>query len=200
MEVKLIPSLRKPNHLEIWAGETLIKTVDNSLFKKKIREITNSSNIHEKLEILEKKIALNYVIFLLSRRAYSSHELKNKMKERLISTASQQYVLSQVSPYLDDEKLLESIVRVEKSKGKGERAIVRKVATRLGLSLQEASRIVESGYCFQDQVDNAITLLKKKPLLQKEKALRFLVGRGYSYSAASQAVRNRHALDSEEME
>ncbi len=198
MEVKIIASEKNRRHLEIWAYETLIKIVDKSLFKKKIKDITDPSNIHEQLEILEKKIALNFAYFLLSRKSYSNHELKKKLTDRLISTASQEYVLNQIATYLNDEELLESIVRVEKGKGKGERAIVGKVATRLGIPYQEAKEVVESRYSFEDQVISATKLLRKKPF-PKEKALRFLLGKGYSYSAASQAFRNQHDLDSEEM-
>lgn len=203
MEVKLIQSDQNQRHLHIMAGDELIKTIDKSLYKKHLTNISHMTNIQEELEILEQKVALNYALFLLSRRSYSTFELKKKLKEKLISRAAIDLTLSKCEGYISDEELILSIIRVEAGRGKGERAIVEKLVKRMGRNREEMAGLVEENYTTESRQAKAIQLLKKKfpgclTYETKAKALRHLVGRGFSYQIASEAVsRSQHELVSE---
>ena len=199
MEVKLVASFKNFRHLEVWYEDKLVATVDKSLFKKKIQLLTATTNIHEQFEILEKKIAYQYAIWLLSRRSYSTWEIKKKLKEKLIRDSSVTYVIEKLSSFLNDEELCLSILRTQSAQGKGERVMIQKISQRLGISWDQAKQAVESVYNEQDQIKKAVFLLQKKARDQG-KALRFLLGRGFPYSIALQAIRNQRDLDSEEMQ
>ncbi len=205
MEVKINPSEENQRHLHIWQGDLYIKKVDKILFKRHLAQIRKMTNIQQEIEILEKKVAYSYLLYLLSRQSYSNHELKKKLSSRLFSSESIAYVLDKASCYICEEELMNSIIRIEVSKGKGERVIVEKLAYRLGLQREEVADMVREKYSSETQERKAIEIVKKKfkgeiDQAKKVKALRFLVSRGFSYQIASIAMlRSQHDLDSEEM-
>ena len=206
MEVKVAQSSQNPRHLDVYIKDEFIKTVDKSLYRRHLKDIHNVRDVKRDLARLERKISLNYTLFLLGRRAYSSYEISKKLKEKLISQASIEESLRKCSHYISDEDVIASIIRVESSKGKGKRAIMNKLSQRLGKKRDELDGWLEA-HCSEDsELERAISIATKKfrKLLtfeEKGKAIRFLVGRGFSYQIAKEALfRSQHVLDSEGME
>ena len=193
MEVKLIESENNPRHLEIWLGDDFLMTIDKRLYRKNLTQIRKMTNIHEDVVILEQKVATNYLLSILARRAYTTYELRKKLKDKLISITSVDYALEKVSSYLSDDDLIESIIRVEISKGKGGRVIEQKVIKRSGKAREVVKDLVAAQYVEEDQLVMAIALVRKKlkgalDYKTRAKVLRFLVGRGFSYQTAQEAL------------
>lgn len=194
-KVKLLPSSKNHHHLEVWDEEKCVKIIDKRLYKKELYKISHDDSVADCWENLEKKVALRYTLFLLNRKAYSSYELKKKLEERLVSKQVVVEVLSIVGDFLNDEALGESIVRVEKRQGKGERIIQHKLTRRLGWSHDVAAQFITAHLSIEEQLAEAKKRLARRfcaPLSMKDKAkaLRYLLQRGYTYDTARMAIKN----------
>lgn len=206
MEVKVAQNSQNPRHLDVYVQEELVKIIDKTLYKRCLRDIRKMKNLEEEFKVLEQRVSLNYTLFLLGRRAYSTFEITKKLKEKLISQSSIDLTLSKCTDYISDEDLIASIIRVESGRGKGKRAIMTKLTQRLGKTRDELEGWLETHYPEDSELERAVALSGKKyrktlSFEEKGKAIRFLVGRGFSYPIAKEALfKSQRDLDNEEME
>lgn len=129
---------------------------------------------------------------ILSRRAYSERELRQKLLQKGFDEDQINEVICYLSErgYLNDTALCGMLVRKYTNCGKyGKRAIMNKILQR-GIP----SDIVQSNIEMHNfrELSNAIQLIEKvfnkesKPF-DKAKTGRFLINRGFSYSTIQQA-------------
>ena len=139
----------------------------------------------------QKKTAMEYAILLLGLRAYSTAELKKKLYAKEYSTAE----ISQVI----QEHYAENLAAAVYARGGGKRKAIQKLRTK-GIDselIKETLAEKEDGNVMTELEAAAGALSRKAsafarepdPRKRREKALRFLAGRGFSAQVAYEALR-----------
>lgn len=141
-----------------------------------------------------KKTAVEYAASLLGVRMYSTAELRRKMYDREYSGAEIRQVIEDFTRkgYLNDALYAESLCSMHTARGDGKRKIAGKLRTK-GIDpeiIEETLRQLDNDLPEEDAAWQAlqkkrITLLREPDeQKRKEKAVRYLAGRGFSASAA----------------
>lgn len=132
---------------------------------------------------MSKYTAIQYIIYLLSRRDYSEQELRQKMiqKSYLENEIEQAIYDAQSNNWQSDERFCESYIRYRSSAGFGAKKIQQELQMK-GVSNKIISQKLDESeidwYNLAQKVFN-----KKKPLhwdlKAKQKMWRFMLGRGF---------------------
>ena len=141
-----------------------------------------------------KKSAPEYAASLLGVRMYSTAELSRKMYDREYSGAEIRQVIGDFTRkgYLNDALYAENLCSMHTARGDGKRKIAGKLRTKgidpeiIAETLRQLDNdLPEEDAAWQALQKKRITLLRE-PDEQKrrEKAIRYLAGRGFSASAA----------------
>ena len=141
-----------------------------------------------------KKTAVEYAATLLGVRMYSTAELRRKMYDKEYSGAEIRQVIEDFTRkgYLNDALYAENLCSMHTARGDGKRKIAGKLRTK-GIDpeiIEETLRQLDNGLPEEDAAWQAlqkkrITLLREPDeQKRKEKAIRYLAGRGFSASAA----------------
>lgn len=140
-----------------------------------------------------KQPAINYCVWLLSRRDYSEYELKERMVRRGYEDCEVTTTLEKLKDYgfQSDERYARS-VSVSNSKRKGDRAIEQKLKTA-----KIAEEIVENSIEQLTPEDQRALEVCRKKFKETElddklrsKIWRFLAYRGFSGSSIKYAIKN----------
>ncbi|MCH9611969.1 MAG: Regulatory protein RecX [Chlamydiia bacterium] len=143
-------------------------------------------------EKLEKK-AFNYACYLLGIKDYYYSEIKTKLEGKEYPADVVEGVLGRLSEYgyLDDGRLcMRHVLKYLKS-GFGVQAVRSKLFSKVSrATLDEAMAQVldeEGGALIQEGI---VELYRKKRLATRKRdgAIRYLMGRGYSYSQIQEAI------------
>ena len=141
-----------------------------------------------------KKTALEYAAGLLGTRAYSTAELRKKMFEKEYPAAEIRSILEDFTKrgFLNDRLYAESLCNALSARGNGARKIREKLRLK-GIAPELIKEILESVSTEMPEEESALEALhrKRSTLLRepdvrkrKEKAFRFLAGRGFSAGSA----------------
>ena len=141
-----------------------------------------------------KKTAVEYAASLLGVRMYSTAELRRKMYDREYSGAEIRQVIEDFTRkgYLNDALYAESLCSMHTARGDGKRKIAGKLRTKgidpeiITETLRQLDNdLPEEEAAWQALQKKRITLLREPDeQKRKEKAVRYLAGRGFSASAA----------------
>lgn len=144
-----------------------------------------------------RKSAFEYAVNALTRRGHSVAELRKKMKEKLYEAQEIESVLHLLisKGFLNDASYAESLCSILSARGDGKR----KIAGKLRMKGIDPELIKETLSSLEEQIpeeEAALASLQKKssallreedPCKRKEKALRFLAGRGFGLQACFRA-------------
>ena len=141
-----------------------------------------------------RKTAVEYAASLLGVRMYSTAELRRKMYDREYSGAEIRQVIEDFTRkgYLNDVLYAENLCSMHTARGDGKRKIAGKLRTKgidpeiITETLRQLDNdIPEEEAAWQALQKKRITLLREPDeQKRKEKAVRYLAGRGFSASAA----------------
>ena len=153
----------------------------------------------------QKKTAMEYAILLLGLRAYSTAELKKKLYAKEYSTAEISQVIQECTRhgFLNDEHYAENLAAAVYARGGGKRKAIQKLRTKgIDSELIKETLAEKEQRCGSERrsgsVEAAAGALSRKasafarepdPRKRREKALRFLAGRGFSAQVAYEALR-----------
>ena len=141
-----------------------------------------------------KQSSFSYACWLLSKKEYSKKELSKKL-------ASKEYSLSEINEtidrlstlnYLNDARFSEIFARSRKHKSN--RAIFYELKQK-GITADQASCAIEE---LEDEENRAYSLICKMGSLDKEKIIKRLLYRGFSYDCISKAMKKHsESIDSQ---
>ena len=141
-----------------------------------------------------KKTAVEYAASLLGVRMYSTAELRRKMYDKEYSGAEIRQVIEDFTRkgYLNDALYAENLCSMHTARGDGKRKIAGKLRTKgidpeiIAETLRQLDNdIPEEDAAWQALQKKRITLLREPDEQnRKEKAVRYLAGRGFSASVA----------------
>ncbi|MCF7851615.1 MAG: RecX family transcriptional regulator [Simkaniaceae bacterium] len=174
--------------IKITYADQIEKTVYKPFFYKHLRNLKQAKNSQEFLNLfdsIEYQRALDYVLWLLGRTAYSTQQLRSKLKEKCISQETQDAVLQKCLNYgyIQDEDIAKAHMRRELLKGYGPRLMIPKLSFKLGISKEALSEIFASED-FSDELETGrqkiIAKIQRKGSSSYEiKA--HLIKRGFDY-------------------
>lgn len=141
-----------------------------------------------------RKSVLEYGINALTRRAYSTAELRKKLIGKQYTPEETESVLQLFlsKGFLNDRLYAENLVSVLKERGDGRKKIAGKLYLK-GIPREIASEVLDQMESETPEDEGAFaSLLKKRSALlrekdqqkRKEKAIRYLCSRGFSVSSA----------------
>lgn len=187
MKVKIIQSEKNPRELEIYLDDELYKSVSKYLFKRHLSALKHVSDFPTAFALLEEKISYQFGLALLSKKAYTTFELRNKLTDKF-SPPAIDHCLLKLKPYLRDEELIKSLILKEIQAGSGLRKILLKAKKRSGFPHEILKSWIEDSFPHELQLEKARKLLATKMKGQdpksRQRAFRFLLSRGFSYDIA----------------
>lgn len=134
---------------------------------------------------MSKFTAIQYIIYLLSRRDYSEYELRQKMKQKTYSEDEIENAIleAQKNKWQNDERFCESYIRYRANSGLGPKKIQQE------LQIKGVSNNIIQQKLDETEIDwynlATITFHKKKPqnwdLKIKQKMWRFMLSRGFEH-------------------
>ncbi len=157
----------------------------------------------------QKKTAMEYAVQLLGLRACSTAELKKKLHAKEYSASEISQVIRECTRhgFLNDELYAENLAAAVYARGGGRRKAIQKLRTK-GIDseiIKETLAEKEDGK-IMSELEAATGALARKasalarepdPRKRREKALRFLAGRGFSAQVAYEALRTAGQPDTE---
>ena len=144
----------------------------------------------------EYKSALNYAFDILARRLHSKVELSNKLKKKFWNCDSEDIIEECVRlNLLDDEYFAKCYIDELKSRGKGRYQIISSLKQK-GIAQDLIDELKEDIGNVDDEKERAeeaarkkMRLLSKQPVIkQKEKLIRHLLSKGFSYETVFSVV------------
>ena len=148
----------------------------------------------------QKKTAMEYAILLLGRRACSTAELRKKMLAREYSVPEIARVLEECTRrgFLNDRAYAESLAESVYLRGGGRNKAARKLQLKgIDREIIENTLAEREADGVGSELSSALSALERKkalfdrepdPRKRREKALRFLAGRGFSAATAYEAL------------
>lgn len=144
---------------------------------------------------LEGRVCFTLMTEMLSRRDYASDELHHKLKlygyrdeeiDSCIERASQ-------LRFINDARFATHCIEERKRRGWGRSKIERELSLR-GVCLDDIPGYPDEFFSEEDDIERALGLLERKSIPEArafEKFVRHLMGKGFSYSIAARAARQR---------
>ncbi|MBR0574119.1 MULTISPECIES: recombination regulator RecX [Pasteurellaceae] len=132
---------------------------------------------------MSKYTAIQYIVYLLSRRDYSEQELRLKMRQKSYSENEIEQAIfeAQTHHWQSDQRFCESYIRYRSSAGFGAKKIQQELQLKGVNSEIIIQKLAESEIDWYNLAKNVFN--KKKPLhwdlKAKQKMWRFMLGRGF---------------------
>ena len=135
---------------------------------------------------------------MLSRREHSVAEARRKLLDYGYRSEEVEGALEKAlsSRFLDDERFTRAFIAERKRRGWGRRKIELELSRR-GIDAEASRALSEEPFEEEDELGRARAVLARRPLPEGDayaRLVRRLMGKGFSYSVASQAARDRIAL------
>ena len=146
------------------------------------------------IHALELRVCFSLLTEMLSRRDYACAEMRSKLAAYGFRDIEIEEALRQAQDrrYLDDARFSRYFIYERLRRGWG-RVKIEAELRRRGVSLEEIPGYPEEFFDEQDDLARALDALARKSVpasRPREKLVRFLVSRGYSFSVANEAVRS----------
>lgn len=149
----------------------------------------------DRIHSLERSVCFTMLTEMLSRRDHGTEEVRSKL-------ASYGFRPQEIEPsikraadmhFLNDSRFIESFIEERKRRGWGERKVSAELRMR-GIDVSAIPGYPEAFFDGDDDAARAYALVSKRRIPDArpfEKLVRFLMGKGFSYAIASDAVRRR---------
>ena len=152
--------------------------------------------IHE----LEARVCFTMLTEILSRRDHSCEEVRTKLASYGFRSEEIEPAIAKAQElkFLNDNRFAQYFIDERKRRGWGRRKVELELRRR-GIDCQELPGYPDAFFQEEDDLERAHALLKRKSIPSAkafEKLVRFLLGKGFSYAIAADAVRE-HLSDSE---
>lgn len=136
-----------------------------------------------------KRVAVERAVHLLSYRARSEQELRQRLAEKDFNEAIIGYTIEQLDEWgmINDTEFAEQVIEGEKSKGKGRRAVSYALRQK-GVPSDIATEVLDSEYPDELEADIALAWASRKRNVEPQKLQRQLATRGFSYDVISQVI------------
>lgn len=167
--------------LEVRVDDMPYRDLHTTIFGKRPSLPDHPDLLDKALERLEYKGAKRWVYKALSCRSYPSALLRQKLRERFVSTQTIDQVLEGASSYLDDELWITKFVQQELQRGKGPRFIQAKLQQK-GIeysAIEQALAEVDEAA----EKDSLKAFCDKHQGLERHKLFQRLQRRGFSTQA-----------------
>lgn len=184
---------------EFWVGMSVRLWDELSL--RKGQEISSEEKEEIESAVVEDG-ALEYALARLADKAYTEAQIKEKLEGKGHGDRVVEIVLARCREYmlLDDQSLAEALVEERKSRGYGRKWLEQKLR-QIGIEDQMAKSILDETFDSTHEEKEALQALKSRygddPLLPdvEQRALGFLMRRGFSPGASRAAVGKQKASD-----
>lgn len=191
MKIKIKKKIDHPEFLFILVDSNPWKEVCKKLFTSclgKIKECKTKSELNETFDELERKVALNYVLRLLSYRSYLTDPIRDKLSEKKISPSATQYVIEkcQEYDYLNDDRESKNCIKGQLRRGVGPHLIAQKLRHKSGWQFEKIRSLTDQLVTKEEQLQTIKELIERKyskldlsDSKNKQKAFNFLRRRGF---------------------
>ena len=171
------------NHQVIkkFVDDECIRQFDKRLFRKHLSVIKKASD--ERLDQIEKEVAWDYALKVLTRRRLFSKELREKLSLRMVSQKTIDAVLEKTKryDYINDARDLEESIRLGLLKSKGPFRMVNELGRRSGFDKEEIAVLLNRCVSEEDLIERGKKLIQKYQLpKERNKAYARLARRGFS--------------------
>lgn len=193
------PTRRRPQaRVEISCGEErrtlyIPTRVARSLKADDLEGLGSLDAVTRAVDGESERVCYAVLVDALSRRDHSSHEVRDKLMSHGFKPSHIDAAIARAidQRFLDDERFARYFIEERKRRGWG-RFKIEQELKRKGVDPREVPGYPEEFFSVDDDSERIQGLLAKKPVPESrpyEKLVRFLMGKGYSYAAASEAVR-----------
>ena len=150
-------------------------------------------SVKDAISELEAKTALVYVTEMLSRRDHSCGEVREKLATAGYHDNAISYAVDRALDlrFLDDVRFARYFIEERKRRGWGQRKIELELK-RKHVCPEDIPGYPSDFFSQEDDFDRAQALISRKSIPDNrpfEKLVRFLMGKGFSYSVASDVVK-----------
>lgn len=159
-------------------------------------------DFREAVQLIERKCALTMVTEMLSRRDHATGEVRDKLARYGFRQPAIDFAVARATEYrfLDENRFCSYFIEERKRRGWGQRKIEVELKRR-HVVLDDIPGYPEAYFTVDDDLTRASALLAKRRIPEArafEKLVRFLMGKGFSYRIAADAVKARLDALSEE--
>ena len=147
------------------------------------------------VESLQQKAAFSYLVEMLSRRDHSIKEVEDKLSGQGFSSSSIRFAIdkARASRYLDDLRFASYFVDERIRRGWG-RIKIEQELRRKGIEPNDVPGYPDEFFDDLVDLDRAIAILSRRSIPSTkpfDKLVRYLMSKGFSYSLARDAVKDR---------
>lgn len=171
----------KERVIEVWDGEILWRTLDKVFFHRSMWKLKQSKQLEQDLFALELEAAWKYILRLLARRGYFSHEMTQKLKMRHVQPLVIQQVLEKAKhyDYLNDQRELDHAIGC--GQGKGPRRLLVELKRRSGFEEGVLKSKIQKMLPADQCIEQGKALVSRRYSLPQDrnKAFGFLMRRGF---------------------
>ena len=205
MEIIVKEDSNDSKYINIFVDGNFYRKVFRTLFKKSFsfeKSFSSLEEFDEYFSDLEYRLAKKYTYDILSKKNYLEKEIEKKLLERKITHQTCFRVIEYLkkNKFLDDDRIIQRVIKKEKDKGYGPLKILAKLKSKQIYNY-------EIDFSSNEQVMQITKLIDKKHNLQKlkdenlQKLYLSLQRRGFSSDVISQALfKIQHGLDNVEKE
>lgn len=152
---------------------------------------------------LEERTCMTALIEMLSRRDHSIDEASRKLSLAGYFPSSVESAITRAQSYgyLNDVTFAQRFVSSRKARGWGRRKIEQELRHK-GVDVDSIPGYPDDFFSVDDEVERARAVLARKRIPETrafEKLVKHLMGKGFSYGAASDAVKERLANDADQL-
>ncbi len=193
VKINFQKNIDAPEFLFIFVDHNPWKEVCNRLFINhlvKIKKCKTKLELSETFNEVERMVALNYVLRLLSYRSYLTGSVMDKLSHRKISSTAIQYVIEKCQDYdyLNDDRESRNFIKAQLRRGVGTYLIEKKLEGKSGWQFEKIRSLTNQMITKEEQLQMIKKLIKRKysdldlrQLKNKQKVSNFLRRRGFSY-------------------
>lgn len=149
----------------------------------------------ESLAVIEARVCFAVTVDLLSRRDHAEEELSRKLKRSGYRKPAIGSAIARAreNRFVDNGRFAAYFIEERKRQGWGRRRIELELSRR-GIRAEDVPGYPEDFFSDEEDLERACALLARKSLPSmhtRDKLMRFLVSKGFSYGIAADAVRRR---------
>jgi len=164
----------------------------------RIGQMISSERQEEIGQQIAEESALGAALNLFSYRDRSESEMRRRLTEKGFGEAvvTQTIALLEEYNYLDDQAFANQLAEQQLMRGRGRRAAAHALS-QAGLDPELVAQALSAVYQSETEIDAAVAWLERKPVPQnqaeRQKLLRNLASRGFSFDVAQEALTRQQA-------
>ena len=201
MKIELYPHEFRKDVYHLSVNDVFFREIHVSIFGKRPKfSFFGDSNIEKQFFDKEVERAKLFVLRRLSKRSYSTYEIRKQLKERFVSDKAIDCVVSDCLRlgYLDDHQWVEQFIDAQKLKKIGPKSIAFKLIQK-GVPESFFSSYLESRLSKEQQLSSIFRLIEVRyrsrdfdDYQKRQKVVAALARKGYSYDLIQEAIERYH--------